>query len=255
MFEPDARAGDWLSERSQGALVQMGDKACFYPITILAVREVINNRFDDSPVAVTYCSLCDTVLTCDRRIGGDVLRFGASGLLRNRDLVMRDDATVRLWQQVTGEGIVGSYAGALFVPISTAIVSYGQFCVDHPDGLSLSRAVARIENVANPYVGHTNFTGPNEDYLSEPIDETPPPMSRVVGVTFRDGSAKAYPFGDLRSARVVNDVVGTGVAFDRRVGGRALTFDAVGDGFVDRETASGWSILGRLCPVSSPASV
>lgn len=273
-FEPVARAGEWLSDASPGAVVALGDDARFYPIAILAVHEVINDRFGDIPVAITYCPLCNTALTFDRRVGGEVLRFGTSGLLRNSDLVMWDDATVSLWQQITGEGIVGSFAGAALTPISTAIVSYSQFVEAHPEGLSLSRAVTGIEYVANPYVGYTNFTGPDEAYLAGPIDETLPPMSRVVGVTLSDGSAKAYPFGELRSARVVNDVVGdvpiavfwggetvdplqagtidggdlvgTGVAFDRRVAGRALNFEsAENDRFIDRETRSTWSILGE----------
>ena len=273
-FEAVESAGAWLNDGSPGALVEVGDEARFYPIAILAVHEVINDRFGDVPIAVTYCPLCNTALTFDRRVGGEVLRFGTSGLLRNSDLVMWDDATTSLWQQVTGEGIVGSFAGAALAPISTAIVSYSQFAEAHPEGLSLSRAVTGIEYVANPYVGYTNFTGPDQAYLSGPIDETFPPMSRVVGVTLSNGRAKAYPFGELRSARVVNDVVsdvpiavfwggetvdplqagtidgggivGTGVAFDRRVGQQTLTFDSDdNDRFVDRETGTSWSILGE----------
>jgi hypothetical protein len=272
-FESVALGTEWLTDASPGALVELGSEARFYPIAILAVHEVINDRFGDIPVAVTYCRLCNTALTFDRRIGGNVLRFGTSGLLRNSDLVMWDDATVSLWQQVTGEAIVGSFAGAALTPISTAIVSYAQFVEAHPEGLSLSRAVTGIEYAANPYVGYTNFIGPNEEYLAGPIDETLPPMSRVVGVTFTDGTAKAYPFGELRSARVVNDVVGdvpiavfwggetvdplqagtidggdplgTGVAFDRRVAGRVLSFEPAGnDRFIDREARSTWTILG-----------
>jgi hypothetical protein len=35
------------------------------------------------------------------------------------------------------------------------------------------------------------------------------------------------------------------VAFDRRVGGRTLTFEATSTGVIDRQTGSGWDITGR----------
>ena len=39
--------------------------------------------------------------------------------------------------------------------------------------------------------------------------------------------------------------VGTAVAFNRRVRGRALSFEARGDGFVDSETGTHWDVAGR----------
>lgn len=61
----------------------------------------------------------------DRRVDGEALRFGVSGLLRKSDLVMWDDATTTLWQQITGEAVVGELAGTQLDTISTAIVSSG----------------------------------------------------------------------------------------------------------------------------------
>ena len=39
--------------------------------------------------------------------------------------------------------------------------------------------------------------------------------------------------------------IGTAAAFDRRVGGRALSFERRNGSFVDRETGSSWDITGR----------
>ena len=68
-----------------------------------------------------------------------MLRFGVSGLLRNSDLVMWDDRTVSLWQQVTGEAIVGTATGTVLDPVPTAIVSFGDFAASYPEGVSLAR--------------------------------------------------------------------------------------------------------------------
>lgn len=94
----------WLEDREPGALVQFNDEVRFYPLSILTRHEIVNDRYGDVPVAVTFCPLCNTALTFDRRVDGEVLRFGVSGLLRKSDLVMWDDATTSLWQQITGEG-------------------------------------------------------------------------------------------------------------------------------------------------------
>ena len=107
-FEPIG-AAVWLDDREPGALVRLDDEVRFYPLSILTRHEIINDRFGDVPVAVTYCPLCNTALAFDRRVDGQVLRFGVSGLLRNSDLVMWDDVTTSLWQQITGEGVVGGW--------------------------------------------------------------------------------------------------------------------------------------------------
>jgi len=87
------------------------------------------------------------------------------------------------------------------------------------------------------------------------------PESLVVGVEL-DGDARAYPTNLLSLHEVVNDVVGgtpivvtwcplcsTALAFDRRVGGRELTFGVSGYLYsrnlmlFDRQTGSLWSQL------------
>ncbi len=109
-FEPIS-AATWLDQREPGALVRFNDEVRFYPLSILTRHEIVNDRFGDVPVVVSYCPLCNTAATYDARVDGEVLRFGVSGLLRKSDLVMWDGATTSLWQQITGEAVVGELAG------------------------------------------------------------------------------------------------------------------------------------------------
>jgi hypothetical protein len=274
-FESVAAAAQWLDPVEPGALVQLAGQARFYPLSILTRHEVVNDRFGDVPVAVTYCPLCNTALSFDRRVDGEVLRFGTSGLLRNSDLVMWDDLTESLWQQVTGEGIVGELAGTDLVPVSTAIVSFGQFAADFGDGLSLSRDTGVGSDYgANPYRGYSLRGAPLRGFIDvDTIDPRFPALERVVGVDLDTGESKAYPFSVITVEQVVNDTlgdtpiavfwggdtadalaagtvadgdqVGTGIAFDRRVGDRTLTFTSNGDGtFTDDGTGSVWTLTG-----------
>ena len=277
VFESVASAAEWLEDRVPGVVVLLGGESRFYPLGILHRHEIVNDQIGGVPVAVTYCPLCNTALAFDRRVDGEVLRFGVSGLLRNSDLVMWDDRTVSLWQQITGEAIVGAAAGALLDPLPTAIVSFGEFAASYPEGVSLApESGAGIPYVYNPYVGYSSRPAPYPFYQGE-IDPRYRALDRMVGVT-EGGAATAYPFSLLSTLGAVNDTVGgvpvavfwggdtadaldtrqvsegrtvgTGIAYLRTVDGRELTFTKEGDLFRDRETASEWTLLGEA--ISGP---
>ena len=273
-FETVGAAAEWLEPDEPGALVVLDGDARFYPLSILTRHEIVNDAFGDVPVAVTYCPLCNTALAFDRRVDGAVLRLGVSGLLRNSDLVMWDSATTSLWQQVTGEGLVGEYAGSRLEVLPTAIASFGQFAERFPDGRSLA-AESRGDRGSygvNPYRGYSSSERPF--LFAGEIDDTLPALARVVGVGEGD-NVRSYPFELLAGRRVINDDVGgspvavfwggdttdaldqssiadsrsigTAIAFDPVVEGRRLVFEPgpVDGTFVDVKTGSTWTVLGQ----------
>ncbi len=270
-FEPIATAS-WLGGREPGALVQFNDEVRFYPLSILTRHEVVNDRYGDLPVVVTFCPLCNTAVAFDARVDGTALRFGVSGLLRKSDLVMWDEGTTTLWQQITGEAVVGALAGTRLDVIPTSIVSYEDAAEAFPDALSLSRETGYGTIYgANPYPSYSSSESPF--LFSDEPDPRFPALSRVVGVNLEDND-KAYPFSVISEERVVNDevgdvpiavfwggdtadaldagniadgqAIGTGIAFSRQIGAEVLTFSSVGgDRFTDAETGTTWSLLGQ----------
>ena len=271
-FEAVAES-DWLADNEPGVRLEMGEEARFYPLGILTRHEIVNDEFDGEAVAITYCPLCNTAVVFDRNHDGEVLRLGVSGLLRNSDLVMWDNITESLWQQVTGEAIVGAKAGDRLEVIPAGIVSYGDFRQAHPDGLVMGQdqGFGPIYG-RNPYALYSSRERPLGFFDGE-IDDRLPALERVVGVTV-NGNDKAYPFPELQSARAVNDNVGgqpvvvlwgapetadaldasnmseargigTALAFDAVVEGMTLTFRPEGDMFVDAETGTTWTLFGE----------
>lgn len=267
-------AQEWLSDRDPGMLVRIGDHARFYPLRVLTRHEIVNDRFGDRPVTVTYCPLCNTAVAFDPVVNGTYLRFGVSGLLRNSDLVMWDLETTSLWQQITGEPVVGAYAGEsslAFVP--SAIVAFSEFAASYPGGCVLGPDQGfGISYGTNPYVGYSSSARP---FLYDgDLDDRLPALSRVVGVSINNQST-AYPFEQLEAAGAINDTVdgvpivvmwgaahtadaldrsvmvdsraiGTGVAFIARAEGETLTFTVAGeDLFTDDRTGSTWNLLGQ----------
>ena len=87
----------------------------------------MNDTVGGTPVAVTFCPLCNASIVFDRRVTGRLLDFGTTGRLRKSDLVMYDRQTESWWQQFTGQGIVGHYAGARLTQQRSSIVAYEDF--------------------------------------------------------------------------------------------------------------------------------
>ncbi len=274
-FVPVSGVGRWLDPREPVVAVELGDVAKAYPLQILIWHEIVNDEVGGVPVAVTFCPLCNTALAFDRRHDGRVLDFGTTGRLRHSDLVMYDRQTESWWQQATGEGIVGRFAGERLRFVPAPVVSWEAFRAAHPEGLVLSRETGhRRPYGRNPYEGYDAPGGsPFPSFFRRPADDRLPAMERVVAIEVGTTSL-AVPFGALAERRTVEasadgpplvvfwapgtasaldaatiaagrDVGATGV-FDRRVDGRALTFAPAGNGrFRDRETGSTWDLLGR----------
>ena len=267
-----AKADAWLSNAQPVLVVDLGGQARAYPVEILLWHEIVNDRLGGRPIAVTYCPLCNSSLVFDRRVRGRTFSFGTTGNLRNSDLVMWDRQTQSWWQQLTGAALVGKLAGARLTVLPSQTLSWADFKARYPHGDVLSRDTG----VDRPY-GTTPY-----DHYDRPdvppflfngrTDHRLPPKERVVAVFGRHDTT-VYPFSRLARDPVVDDDVGgapvvvfykhgvvspldqrniadsrdigTAAAFDRRLGGRALSFELRGGRFVDRETGSAWDITGR----------
>lgn len=192
-----------------------------YPLAILIWHEVINDVVGGVPVLVTYCPLCNTAIAFDRRLGDATLTFGTSGLVRNSDLVMYDNQTESVWQQVGGKALIGDLVGATLTPIPSPIVSFGQFRTAFPEALvmdfpdlfvgatDLAGFTPRIPYGNNPYVLYDDLAAENDPrrLYQDDVDERLHFAARVVGLRIED-EAIAYPFALLEEQRVIEDEVG-----------------------------------------------
>ena len=201
-------AGDWLADRSPVIALEIEDQARAYPLAILMWHEIANDEIAGVPVTVTFCPLCNSSVTFDRRVNDDVLDFGVSGLLRNSDLIMFDRQSESWWQQLTGEGLVGEYAGTLLDIVPSQVIGFGSFAERYPDGMVMSRDTGYNRQYGiNPYSDYDSrpgrpflFSGDVDPRLESAVDH--------VLATVIDDFAAAYPFQILRSERVINDMRG-----------------------------------------------
>ncbi|MGH7573532.1 MAG: DUF3179 domain-containing protein, partial [Longimicrobiales bacterium] len=266
-------ADKWLDDRELVMVVEHAGDVHAYPIQILMWHEIVNDRIGDMPVAVTYCPLCNTAIAFDRRFDGGVLDFGTTGKLRHSDLVMYDRQTESWWQQASGEGLVGVYAGRELIFVPSRMHDWRTVRTLHPSARVLSRETGRNAPYGrNPYEEYDRSSSPWPRFFRAGKDDRLPAMERVAAVRHGEASV-AYPFSELKKVRVVNDEiegvpvvvfwapgaassvdarrvadgreVGSTAVFDRRAAEQTLMFEPVGDGqFSDRETGSVWSMAG-----------
>lgn len=272
-------AAAWLAPQEPVIALALSGKARAYPLQIMTWHEIVNDRLGGTYVTVTFCPLCYSAIAFDRTLGGKVYDFGVSGMLRHSDMVMFDRQTETLWQQLSGEGIVGTLAGERLRALPAQIISFAQFAEAYPAGEVLSRETGHRRNYGqNPYVGYDDIDQrPYRRFFTQPFDDRLRPMEKVITVTL-GGIDKAYPHRVTRQAGVVHDTIGgqpvvvfhasgavsaldaaeikasrevgsTGV-FDPRLDGTTYRFVLHEGAFTDEETGSRWDITGRA--VSGP---
>ncbi|MCT4555819.1 MAG: DUF3179 domain-containing protein [Pelagimonas sp.] len=193
-----------------------------YPIRYLTWHEIVNDEVGGVPVAVTFCPLCNSALTFDRRVRGQVLSFGVSGKLRNSDMIMYDRETQSWWQQAIGTGVVGDMTGVELAQLPSWMESWDQFRARHPDGLVMAEPAWNRAYGRNPYRGYDTSHRPFL-YSGENPPHDVPPLMRVVRVGDR-----AWPMDRLAQAGEISEA---GVVISWRAGqASALDHAVIGQG-------------------------
>ena len=272
-FVTVAEAAEWLGAQEPVVLVEAGGAAKAYPLQVLTWHEIVNDEVGGVPLSITFCPLCNTAIGFKREFDGQVLDFGTTGRLRYSNLIMYDRQTETWWQQATGHGIAGQYAGSQLEFYPANIVSWDEFRSNHPDAQVLSRDTGFNRAYGrNPYAGYDNVNNRPFLYQGPRTPDTLLPMERVLTVDLVE-EAVAYPYDELAESFVIDDTVagqpitvfwqpgtasaldsgviaagrdvGTGAAFSRELDGRVLDFEWQEETIRDRQTASTWNLLGE----------
>lgn len=276
-FETVETARGWLGPDEPVIAVTLGAATRAYPIQVLIWHEIVNDELDGRPIAVTFCPLCNASLVFERTVDGRVLDFGTTGMLRMSDLVMYDRQTQSWWQQFTGEGIVGAYAGVTLRQLDSQIVPFESIAAAYPQARVLSRPSGSGRPYGrNPYAGYDSIHSSPFAFRGE-TDPRLKPMERVLGLSIGPETV-VFPLSGLRDRPVLNEVVGgepvvvlateemrspldrrriadsrnipAAAAYRRVAADRVLEFAWRGERLVDEETGSEWDQFGRA--VSGP---
>jgi hypothetical protein len=262
---------DWLEDREPVVFVEVEGEQRAYPVQILMWHELVNDTIAGRAITVSYCPLCNSAISFDRRAGGRTLDFGTSGMLYQSAMVMYDRQTESLWSHFIGRAIAGYLVGTQLDFIASPMISWGRFKEDHPDGRVLSKETGHVRDYGrNPYPGYDDV-GSSPLLYRGPIDDRLLAKTRVSGLRgvtesvaipidrlAADGLAHVTLDGDpivvFHSDGLASALDGAAVATGRDVGqttaframidDERLTFRRTGAGWEDQDGTT-WNLLGR----------
>lgn len=243
--------------------VVINGEARAYPHNILWWHEIVNDRFGTQTIAVSFCPLTGSGIAFDTNLNGRQIDLGVSGLLFANNLIMFDRTSNELYgPQLSIEGRCEGFIGQSLDMIPVQEMSWGRWQELHPSTVVIAGDLNFGRNYRfYPYGTYDDLSSADLLFPMS-VDNTRPIKERVLAIRSGDGG-RGYPFLELLKMgdmAAINEMVTgiptaifyeltdgqTALAFDARVAGQTLTFDAdIAAGvFTDRETSSTWTING-----------
>lgn len=193
--------------------LEINGDARAYPLRILDWHEMANDVVGGVPVSLAYCTLCGAAIAYDGRsvdaAGSPITYdFGSSGFLYRSNKLMYDRQTRTLWNQLTGQPVLGPLAAAdirlNLLPV--VLTTWEAWQTEHPDTL-----------VVDIHTGYDRDYAPGAAYGAYFSDtETMFPVwqrsdgraakDQIYALNLND-TPKAYPLDVLTENRVSNDTL------------------------------------------------
>ncbi len=207
-FESINEADNWLEDTDTVFAIDYKNEQRAYPQRIMNWHEIVNDEVQGEPIAVTFCPLCGSALAFERKVNEVITEFGVSGKLHDSDLVMYDRFEGNLWQQITGEGIVGPAArrNETLKQIHISTTNWQTWKKENLNGVILSRETGFSRNYdAYPY---GTYEQDDELYFGvKNLNKKLQIKTVVYGVSIND-ARKAYPETIFEKDSVITDTLG-----------------------------------------------
>lgn len=188
------------------------------PRYLLFPHEMLNAKLEGVPLCLSYCTMCNSPILYNRRVGDTTYQFGNSGFTWNGNKAMYDEETMSLWNQQAGVPIAGEMLERYresafrlnFLPVTQA--PWTEWADEHPDTRVLNRNTGyeyeygfyrdydgfiKTEYWDNPDILHPGIT-PEDGGLDE--------KEYVYGVEGDDGG-HVYPVQAIEQNEPVTDTI------------------------------------------------
>ena len=206
-----AAEATYLTDRELVFGVSINGDSRAYPLRILDWHEMFNDIVGGVPVSLAYCTLCGSGILFDTRVPGrrEPFVFGSSGLLYRSNKLMYDTETESLWNQFTGEPVVGELTGSGIVlkVLPVVITSWKDWLTANPDttALSLDTGFERDYRPGMPYGQY--FASPELMFPVVVRDRRLDPKDRIY--VLRDGENQmAWALSLFAGGAAIHDRVG-----------------------------------------------
>jgi hypothetical protein len=166
-----------------------------YPLRILDWHEMANDIVGSVPVSLAYCTLCGAAVAYDGRASdGETYTFGSSGFLYRSNKLMYDRQTNTLWNQLTGEPVLGELAGTdvTLELLPVVLTTWEEWQNQHPDTLVVDIETGYPRDYTPGAAYGNYFADAGTMFPVAQRDDTLPAKAQVYALRL-DGQPKAYP--------------------------------------------------------------
>ena len=245
----ETAAGNEVGMKEQILGISHGGEQKAFPVNMLYYHHQIADEVGGHPIWPTYCGLCNSGRIYDRLVDGKPLEFTLVGAV-NFNATFRDHTTGTWWRQEVGDAIKGPMKGRVLEDLPFEQMSLESWLAKYPDSLVLQYD----PTFRKQYAIRTALLNYEVSLPGWHMQASPP---LVVGVEVGD-VARAYDWNQLVKHRLVEDEAGgmpllavtdetgdSAFVYERRLDGKALSFELTKDGIKDSETGSSWDCFGR----------
>jgi Protein of unknown function (DUF3179) len=215
-----AAAAGYLESDDPVFGVELNGVARAYPLRILDWHEMVNDVVGGVHVSLAYCTLCGAGVLYETETPDRTLTFGSSGLLMRSNKLMYDRQTHTLWNQLSGEPVLGPRAEArIELEVRPIVVTtWGRWRARHPDSSVLDIRTGFDRPYENGAAYADYFSSDEALFPAADPGRGLEPKERIFALRIGNHQ-KAYPLKAVLRRRVIND----------RLGGTRLLVVASGD--------------------------
>ena len=235
--------------------VMIDGQAKAYPIQLIGYHHQVTDTLGNTPVMVTYCTVCRSGRVYSPIVNGKLETFRLVGM-DHFNAVFEDATTKSWWQQATGTAIAGPLKGYKLKEFPSTQLTWDAWLRQHPKSLVMKPDTIFMDN----YFKLEDYDrGTMQSSLVRRDTVSWEPKSWIVGVK-NNFSSKAYDWNELVKNKIIQDSVDrlpilltiehdstSFHVFDRRVNDSVLSFKIAGndDLLIDEKTHSSWNMDGE----------
>ena len=223
------------------------DKA--YPIQLIGYHHQVRDSIGQTPIMVTYCTVCRTGRVYSPMVNGKLENFRLVGM--DHFNAMFEDATTKSWwRQANGECIAGPLKGYKLKEIKSEQLSLQAWFRKHPNAEVLQpdeKFAATFEKMDSYDKGKSKSNLTKRDTASWQF------KSWVLGIDIGE-SAKTYDWNYLEKNKIIQDSLpslpilillendsASFHAYNRTVNNMSLQFEKRNDSLMDTYSQSLWN--------------
>jgi len=174
-------------------------------------HEMFNEVIGGVPLALAYCTLCGSGILFETEVAGraEPFIFGSSGFLYRSNKLMFDRATHSLWNQYTGQPVIGPLvdSGITLKQRPVVITKWDNWKASNPTTRVLSLNTGHRRNYGSGVVYNEYFGSPDLMFPAQ-VDQQDHAQKDYVFAVRQFGAARAWPLDAFEKTPVINDSIG-----------------------------------------------